>query len=168
MSGGELFTRGTIFIALCFSVLGAASNLLAHKPRWKQWMRWAWTFACLAYLAHVIAAFHYYHDWSHVAAYQATAQQTAAVFGLNWGGGLLINYAFTIAWVTDVAWWWWKPESYGRRPRTLVIGWRAFFLLMVFNATVVFGTRPVRWVGLVVCLALTTLWWLPSLRKEHY
>ena len=33
-----------------------------------------------------------------------SARQTAEVFGLDWGGGLYVNYAFTAAWVADVAW----------------------------------------------------------------
>lgn len=33
------------------------------------------------------------------ALYQETAQLTAEVFGVNWGGGLYFNYVFTAVWV---------------------------------------------------------------------
>jgi hypothetical protein len=68
--------------------------------------RLAWTLACAFYLMHVAAAFQFHHHWSHLAAYRETAQQTAEVFGLNWGGGLYFNYAFTIVWIADALWWW--------------------------------------------------------------
>ena len=32
-----------------------------------------------------------------------TARQTAEVFGINWGGGLFINYTVAILWIGDVA-----------------------------------------------------------------
>lgn len=167
MSGGELLTRGAVFAALVLAVFGSAERLTAGDrpgPRRKQWMlwtRWAWTGGCLAYLVHVAAAFHYTYDWSHGVAYRATARQTAEVFGLDWGGGLYVNYAFTIAWMADVARRWWAGERYRRLPGALATGWRLFFLFMVFNGAVVFGSTPARWLGAVVCLALVALWWLP-------
>ena len=159
MGTGELLTRATIWVALCSCTLSAASGWVARKlPQWQSVARCAWTAGCAAYLAHVISAFNYYHDWSHTAAYRETARRTAEIFGLNWGGGLFVNYAFTIAWITDVIWWW-KPESYQRRPRFLVRAWHGLFLLMMFSATVVFETGLGRWFGLVLCLSMAFLWW---------
>lgn len=158
MDTGELLTRATIWAALGCCTLSAASGWVALElPPWQSVARCAWTAGCVAYLAHVISAFNYYHDWSHPAAYRETARRTAEIFGWNWGGGLFVNYAFTIAWITDVIWWW-KPESYQRRPRFLVTTWHAFFLLMVFSATVVFERGLVRWFGLMLCLSMAFLW----------
>ncbi len=47
--------------------------------------------------------------WSHAAAYAHTATQVAAGVGLNWGGGIYANYAFTALWLVEVGWWWAAP-----------------------------------------------------------
>jgi len=159
MGAGELLTRVSIWVALGSCTLSAASGWLARKlPRWLFLARSAWTAGCIAYLVHVISAFNYYHDWSHAAAYRETARRTAEVCGVPWGGGLFINYAFTIAWIIDVVWWW-KSERYRRRSWLLVGAWHAFFLGMVFSATVVFEAGLGRWFGLALCLAMAFYWW---------
>ena len=159
MSQGELLTRLTVWIALAGYALGVTGILVARQNQmWQAWARWAWTMGCLALLAHTACAFHFYHAWSQTAAYRETARQTAAVTGFDWGGGLFINYGFIAAWVMDVAWWWRGLEAYRRRPRALVIVWQSIFMFMVFNATVVFKTGPLRWIGLVMCLSIALLW----------
>jgi hypothetical protein len=159
MGVGVLLTRVTIWLALGGCTLSAASSWLARKgPAWQSLARSAWTAGCVAYLAHVISAFHYYHGWSHSAAYRETARRTAEAFGVSWGGGLFVNYAFTIAWIAD-ALCWWRLGSYQRRPWSLAMAWHILFLVMVFSATVVFGTGLVRWLGLMLCLAMAFFWW---------
>lgn len=156
---GELLTRGAIWLALGSGLLGAVGDHLCRSvPRWRSLARWAWTAACAAFLAHVISAFHYYHDWSHTAAYRETARRTAEIFGVNWGGGLFVNYAFTAAWIADAIWRW-KPESYRRRPRFLVAAWHGLFLVMVLSATVIFEAGLARWIGLLLSSAFVLLWW---------
>ena len=166
MSRGELFTRLTIWIALGGYALGATGILVSGKSqKWQSLARWAWTLGCLSLLAHAVCAFHFYHAWSQAAAYRETARQTAAVVGFNWGGGLFINYGFIAAWVMDVTWWWQGLDTYWQRPRLLVIAWQGFFIFMVFNATVIFKTGPLRWIGLGLCLGLAILWWFTAGRK---
>jgi hypothetical protein len=107
---------------------------------------------------HAASALNYYHHWSHESAYLETARQTKEIFGLDWGGGLWINYGFIAAWIVDTIWWWWRGlPAFRRRPRTLVVIWHAVFLFMVFNATVVFKTGVLRVLGLVLCLGLLVL-----------
>jgi hypothetical protein len=157
MSGSELLTRGTIWLALGCYALGALL-LLAPQPRLKALAtaRWVWTVGCGAFLLHVICAFNYYHAWSHAAAYQDTARQVGETVGWAWGGGIFFSYAFTLFWLLDVGWWWLKgKESYARRPRLLILIWHGFFFFMVFNSTVVFETGPARWFGLLICSGLT-------------
>src|SRR5262245_22322917 len=103
----ELLTRWTVRVALALYVLGLALRIGARgsRPRLTG-ARFAWTAGWLLFLLHVACAFHYYHDWKHAVAYQATARQTAEVVGLDWGGGLYANYAFTLLWAADVCWWW--------------------------------------------------------------
>jgi hypothetical protein len=161
MTNGELLTRVTIWIALCGYGIGAASLIVARKrPRLLKLARGAWTVGCLVYLAHVFCGFHYYHHWSHSAAYHETARQTAETVGLKFGAGLFVTYTFTVAWVSDVATWWARGlDSYLRRSRILLATWHAFMFFIVFNGTVVFESGPSRWLGLTLCLSLAGLWW---------
>ena len=92
-------------------------------------------------------------------AYRDTARQTKELLGLDWGGGLYVNYFFTLAWVIDVLWRWGNLEGYRQRPRWLKVAWHAFFFIMVVNSTVVFGAGLVRWLGLAACLSLAVVWW---------
>ena len=159
-NGGEFFTRFTIWIALALYSVGVVLWSLSRKSRtWDQAARLVWTIACMSLLAHVACAFHFYHQWSHDLAYRETARQTAEVVGLDWGGGLYINYALMAGWVADVVWWWLGLEVYRRRPRALVAFWHGFLLFMFFNATVVFRHGPLRFVGLFLCCGLCLLWW---------
>lgn len=139
-----------------FSV--AAWVLEGDKPA-----RLLWTVACGFYLVHVGAAFEFYHGWSHAAAYQHTAVQTAQVTGWSWGGGLYFNYLFTIIWMADVLWWWRGLALYRKRPLwiTATIHW--LFAFMFFNATVIFASGWVRWFGVAATLVLIRLW----LRSAH-
>ena len=163
MRNGELLTRITIWLALTGYAIGASVYLLSRgRRRWDAVARMAWTVGCASLLVHVACAFHYYHDWSQVAAYRETARQTAEVTGLDWGGGLFINYALMIGWVVDAAWWWWGLDAYRNRPRWLVAAWQGFLIFIIFNATVVFKTGPLRWIGLGLCLWLVFLWALVS------
>lgn len=160
MSTGEFLTRVTVWIALSGYAVGAASALLARSRKgWDARARWGWTVGCVGLVTHVICAFSFYHHWSHDSAYRETARQTAEVVGLNWGGGLFINYAFVLAWLLEVAWWWRGDNHYWRRPQLVEIIWQGFFIFMIFNATVVFKTGPLRWLGLMLCAGLAILWW---------
>jgi hypothetical protein len=117
--------------------------------------RIAWTLAVAFYLTHIVAAFHFHHHWSHLAAYRETAQQTEQVFGLNWGGGLYFNYAFTVIWIGD-AFWWWRTglAGYRARPCWMASAIHVSFGFMFFNAAIVFGSNFMRWFGLASILIL--------------
>ncbi len=160
MNRGELLTRLTVWLALCGYAVGAAMHLHAQgRAHRLSRARWAWTFGCAFFLAHVTCAFTYYHGWSHAAAYQETERQTAELTGLHWGGGIFLNYLFAAAWLADALWWWLAPVKFARRSPRLTAAWQGFFFFMVFNGTIVFGKGPVRWLGIVICAGLAALWW---------
>jgi hypothetical protein len=159
MEPGDHLIRWTVRLAL---LLYAVTLVLRFGPktfRRAALARLTWTAGCLLYLAHVACAFHFVHHWSHAAAYEATARDSAALFGLNWGGGIYINYAFTLAWIADAAWWWARRNSYETRPRWLEISVQGFFVFMAFNGAVVFASGATRWISafLFFCLA-ASLW----------
>ena len=159
----EFLTRGTIWISIAGyaigSVIYAMSYATRRRARWDAATRVIWTIAWASLTAHFISAFQFYHSWSHAAAYADTARQTREAFGLNWGGGVFINYALLIAWIVDIAWWWVRGlDSYRKRPLPLVLAWHGFLIFIIFNATVVFGDGIVRWIGLVICLMLILSW----------
>lgn len=165
MSLGELLTRSTIWITILLYTVGsvviAISALSGRQSQRESVARIVWTMAGLALIVHVACAFQFYHSWSHESAYRETARQTKEVVGLNWGGGLFINYLFTIGWIIDLAWWWRSGlNSYRQRPWLVVAAWHGFLIFIIFNSTVVFKESATRWVGLVVCLILCLAWLL--------
>ena len=164
---GEFLTRFAVWIVLACYATGSAVFALSHKRRkWDSAARLAWTIACAGLVAHVACAFHFYHGWSEDAAYRETARQTAAVTGLNWGGGIYVNYAVVLFWIVDVIWWWRGLDAYRRRPGLLAAIWQIFLIFVLFNATVVFKTGPLRWIGVCVSLALVCVW-LHSWRQSE-
>lgn len=114
--------------------------------------RCVWTAGWACFVLHVAAAFAFVHGWSHDAAYRETARQTAAVTGLNWGGGLWVNYAFLIPWTADAAAWWAVGPEYPRRLRRAYAVVQAVFAFLMFNATAVFG--PAFWRPVVAAFGL--------------
>ena len=168
MSSGEFLTRSTIWISFLAYAIGCVVFATARRqPDADRWTRLAWTLGCAALVTHFIAAFHFYHSWSQQSAYIETARQTAEVVRINWGGGLFINYAVAILWITDVTWWWFAGLSaYRRRSWLITLLWHGFFLFIIFNATVVFKDGLTRWLGLLVCLTLGLSWVLSSRERS--
>jgi len=109
-----------------------------------------WGVGLLIYWLHVAAAFAWIHDWSHQAAWQHTAEQTARLTGWHWGGGVWINYLFGLLWAGDFA----VACRYGIASLSTCyrIAMHAFFGFIVFNATVVFG--PWGWWIVAVLIAV--------------
>src|SRR6185369_13110148 len=164
MSLGELLTRSTVWISIVAYTIGCIAFATARNDRW---IRLAWTTGCAALVLHFICAFNFYHGWSQESAYLETARQTGAVIGINWGGGLFINYVVASLWIADVAWWWFAGvSSYRRRPWMLTLIWHSFLIFIIFNATVVFKDGPARWIGLLVSLTLCLSWALISRQRS--
>lgn len=150
MNAVDGLPRATAWIAL----LLYAATLLAGPRR----ARLLWTAGLLALVVHVAVAFHLVHGWSHAAAADATDRQTLAQTGIDFRGGLFVNYAFLLLWFADVAWWWADARSYERRPRTVEYAVRGVFAFLFFNAAVVFASGVGRWLGVAVFAALAGKW----------
>ncbi|MFN8004379.1 MAG: hypothetical protein U0X75_25580 [Acidobacteriota bacterium] len=159
MNNGEFLTRLAMWITLCGYAVGAGLFWLARGTRADARARLAWTVGCVALLVHVGFAIHFYHDWQHDSIVRETARQTAEVFGTYWGGGVYFNYALLLGWLADVLWWWRGLDVYRRRPYWVTAFWHGFLLFMFFNATVVFKTGVLRYLGVALCAVLAWLWW---------
>lgn len=143
MQSGELIIRATACLAFVLYVAA-----LWARTRKSAWSRIAWTAGCAMFLVHVACAFQLAHHWSHAAAYEATARQTFATTGFNSGAGLWLNYTVMLVWAADALWWCAACKSYLARPRLVEGLVQGFLGFMWFNATVVFGHGPARWLGL--------------------
>lgn len=153
---GDILIRSTI--ALATIGYAAAEWLRFRRPAAWRAARAMWTAAAVLSIAHAAAAFQFRHDWSHRDAYNATAVQTAAVTGLDWGGGLYVNYAFLALWAADAAWWWRNPARYAARSSWCTTAFAAGFLFMFFNGAVVFAHGAMRWLG-AACVAVAACAW---------
>jgi len=166
VSTGELLTRWTVRLAL--ALYAATVALRLASPAHPRLARGLWTAGCLLFLAHVAAAFMFFHSWSHAHAYRETARQTREQFGIDWGGGLYFSYLFTAAWVADAVYWWAAgPDAYDRRSRWVGLALHSFFAFIAFNGAVIFARGPTRWVALAATalLGLLAVHRLRRLRK---
>ena len=109
-------------------------------------------------IAHIAIAMGARHGWSHAAAWSATAQQTASVYGLAWGGGVYFNYAFARRLAAGVVAWQRSPERQARRPGVATWAIRLFFVVIIFNAAVVFAGGWRRAIGAVIVFVLIASW----------
>jgi hypothetical protein len=160
MDIGAWLTRGTIWVALSLYVASEIAGVL-HRRRATTGWRWLNSIGCAAFQAHFLCAFHFYHHWSHAAAYAETARRTAEFSGLHWGGGLYLNYAMALVWLVEVFWAWANPISHQRRPAWMTWTVRGFFWFMIFNGAVVFVPSAARWIGLMLCATLAVCWLRP-------
>lgn len=153
----------TIWIALaCFVAAEAGKRPAFAGRRAARWTTAVSAIGLLLLVMHIALAFAVRHGWSHAAAVQATALQTAAVYGLDWGGGIYVNYLFAAVWALDAWLWHISPAASARRRKPIVWALRTFYAVIVVNGAVVFVPAPRRWLGLAL-----TLWLLWTWRARH-
>ena len=154
---GDFHVKLTIDLALAYYVLAVVRMLISSRGQWLangdavRAARLSWSLAWLAYVIHVLLAFHHAHGWSHSHAMRHTEEVS------HFAEGIFVSHFFTVLWGADVAWWWMTSDSYVRRP--VVLGWaiHAFMAFIILNGTVIFESGPVRWVGAVASVALIGL-----------
>lgn len=164
---GEAIVRWTARLAAAAYLARVSVDVIAPHDRTAQrWNRVIWTVGAIIFLAHIAAAFHFYHGWSHAAAFEHVCKQTLLFTGYDSGFGLYLNELMAVWWIMDVVCW----SRNLRWPENRGAYWslQAFFAFMMFNATVVFGPRG--WVfvlsGWLVGLAIT-LWVLRGARNRE-
>ena len=144
----------TIWLALALFVVGEVGRS-AFRPR--PWVWWAFALGLFMALVHTAVAFDRVHNWVHADAVRNTAQQTEAMFGTAVGWGVYVNYLFFAVWLAD-AWWWRAGMTPAERPGSVTWTLRAFYLVIILNAAVIFAAPPRRIFGLAVVALLAWAW----------
>ena len=143
----------TIWIALALFVLGELGRAAGDRsPLWRRARTVSAAGLALA-LVHTALAFAVFHGWSHADAVRNTAQQTEEVFGVRVGAGVFVNYLFFAVWFLDVLFW--RPASLPTAGTRVL---HAFYLVIIFNAAVVFAAGWRRAAGIVIVAALMAAW----------
>lgn len=145
----------TITIWLAMLVWAVAIPFLGRNS-----VRWLWLCGFVFYLLHIGFAFHHYHDWSHAAAWEATARDTEALTGFRTGAGLLVNYAFAIWLAIELV------LSF-RKDKPVSFALEGFVFFMIVNGAIVFGEGPVRWFGVVLCARIVVAWMQRFTRRSR-
>ncbi len=150
---------GTIWVALVLFVVGEAGKRSlrdGRSPSSLVW--WGWTTGLSLCVVHTALAFDVRHGWSHEAALQSTARQTAAVYGLEWGGGLYVNCIFIAVWAWEVVAWRRSPTALATQPSWLRRSVQFFYFVVILNAGVIFAGGARRIAGMLVVLSLLWIW----------
>ncbi len=149
---------GTIWLSMLLFTAGESGRSLTPRgsaaPRWA-W--WAFATGLVLALVHTLIAFAVVHQWSHADAVLSTAIQTESVYGVLFTGGIYVNYLFFAVWLADAWWWRTSPRDYVR-PAAAVWTLRAFYMVIIFNAAVVFATGFRRVLGLLLVSWLARAW----------
>ena len=152
----------TIWIALGLFVAGEVGR--ARFPNRRGWPWGASACGLGLALIHTVLSFAIVHRWSHADAVLHTATQTAAVFGTAVGWGIYVNYLFFAVWALDLMTW----SAAGRvaaRPRGATIALRAFYLVIILNAAVIFAAGGRRLLGIVIVGVMVTAWLRPRAHR---
>lgn len=149
---------GTIWLSMLLFAAGESGRSFTPRasapPRWA-W--WAFATGLVLALVHTLIAFAVVHQWSHADAVVSTAMQTASVYGVPFSGGIFVNYIFFAVWLADAWWWRTSPRNYVR-PAAAVWTLRAFYMVIIFNAAVVFASGLRRVLGLLLVSWLARAW----------
>ena len=145
----------TIWIALLLYGAGESGRRRIRAGGAAPWAWWAFVAGALLCAIHIGIAMKSAHAWSHEAAIAATARQTMAVYGVNWGGGVFVNYAFVAVWLFEA--WRWRRRPAGNA-RAITWMTRVFFLVMILNGAVIFAAGTRRIAGALLVVWLLWIW----------
>lgn len=162
---GMTIIRWTIRIAmLLFAtaialriVSGASWRTSAELSRSKQIYRACWSLGALCFVAHVVAAMHFFHHWSHASALRVTAEETDKLMGVRFGEGIYFSYVFLVLWVADAGWVLVNFRSYFARSSLLSWSLTGYLMFIALNGAVVFEGGASRIGGLVATAILLLL-----------
>jgi hypothetical protein len=164
---GSLLIAWTIRLSVLFLFATLIAWVFQTKSsRWDSLLRLAWTLGFVLFVAHVVAAFHFHHHWSHAAALAETARQTRDQIGLEFGVGLYFNYLCMFVWALDLAWIWIAKTGLQRRYRWLRLTWIVYLIFIAFNGVAVFKDGWMRFGG-ITALSLILVGSVFRLKSKH-
>jgi hypothetical protein len=164
---GSLIIAWTIRVSvLFFFATLIAWGLQSKSSRWGQCLRIIWSLGFLLFVAHVVAAFHFQHHWSHTAALDETARQTRHLIGLEFGIGLYFNHVFMLVWAIDLVWIWFASAQITQRYRWLRLTWIGYLIFIAFNGVAVFKDGWMR-AGGIAALGLIVLGAIVRLKSKN-
>jgi len=148
----------TVWLALILFVVGELGKRAWSHGRAGRLASTLWLGGALLCAIHIVVAFAGPHRWSHDAAIRETARQTEAVYGIDFGGGIYLNYLFVVVWTIEAWWWRTRPAQYLDRPRAVAWALRAFYFVVIANAAIVFATPIGRFMGVPLVALLLWTW----------
>lgn len=155
---GELLISWTVRLALICWTAATGMLVLRMAAALFSVYRLLWTVGAVLFTFHVLAAFHFAHQWSHTAAILHTAEETEKLIGWRFGEGLWFSYLFVALWATDAADLWLRP---GVRRDNLhsrsYLGMQLYLWFIAFNGAVIFESGVTRIPGIIVTLILSSL-----------
>jgi hypothetical protein len=137
----------TIRVALLLLWIAWFHQIVNIKRR-AQWFHFA---GLLAFVTHVLAAFHFEHHWSHAEAVRHTAEVSLRVTGVEAGYGIYFNHLFGLVWLYVAVL---VNSGQGRWMRVA----HGYLLCMVIQGAVVFAPWPVGLVSAVMLAGLAVVW----------
>lgn len=149
--------NGLLYWMVWLSLIAFAAGELAKSRRYAG----AWSISATGAIllaVHIVLAMAVRHGWSHASALETTAQQTNDMFGINWGGGVYVNYVFATVWIAELFVWRQWPEGYASRPEWIKWSLRAFYFVIIVSAAVIFATDWRRWMGAAILATLLASW----------
>ena len=154
MTWPDVILRGSIWASL---ILFAAGEYGRRGPRGSPPWAWrVWTAGALVCAFHMAWAMGWAHGWSHRSAVEATAALTASIYGVAWGSGVYVNYAFLAVWLAEATWWRWGREYATARKTRIAL--RVFYFVIIVNAAIVFTHGATRLAGSILVALLLLAW----------
>lgn len=140
-------TTLVVYATISAAVLCWAAGIIRKSRGW-------WTLGAMLALVHSAAAFGVFYGWSHTTAQGQTAAQTLALTGVDFAGGIYLNYLFLAVWLGDMGWWWLSPATYRTRPRVVSVAVHGFLFFVIVNGAIVFADGWARVVGVLAVSAV--------------
>jgi hypothetical protein len=137
----------TIWISLALFGAGMSPRRRHVRGEAPDWRWYAYATGAALCAIHMLLALGGHHRWSHEAAIRETAAQSAEVYGVGWGGGIYVNYAFVLAWIGEAVWWRAWPASYAARSHAVRWSSWLFYVVVLVNAAIVFASPAGRIAG---------------------
>jgi hypothetical protein len=143
-----------LYVTVWTSLSLFATAELARPRTSRPWPRVASAAGLALMVVHILIAMAWRHHWSHASSIVATAQQTREVYGLDWGGGVYVNYVLVIVWGLSLVPWFRGAGV----PRFWVLVTRGLLLVVIANAAIVFAAGWRRGMGALIVAVLVYAW----------